>query len=184
MRRSTSSCRTRGPQSTGGITGAVTRGSAALLPWPLDIFLFLRGALAATMHRCWPKWRGPPRPFRDPPPLVVFSWNLVAWSSAWRPGRAFVSWGIRSSRCSPPIPANRDIFETEQESPPMIMSNNRIEDALPDEPIAPSDIQPPSLSDLPDYAEIAREWVKNHPLPCLAAAFIAGVAIAWIVKRK
>ena len=66
----------------------------------------------------------------------------------------------------------------------MIMSNNRIEDALPGEPLAPSDIQPLSLSDLPDYAEIAREWVRNHPLPCLAAAFIAGVTIAWIVKRK
>ena len=66
----------------------------------------------------------------------------------------------------------------------MIMSNNRIEDALPDEPVAHSDIQPPILSDLPEYAAIAREWVKNHPLPCLAAAFIAGVTIAWIVKRK
>jgi len=66
----------------------------------------------------------------------------------------------------------------------MIMSNNRIEDALPDEPVAPSGIQPPILSDLPEYAAIAREWVKNHPLPCLAAAFIAGVTIAWIVKRK
>ena len=66
----------------------------------------------------------------------------------------------------------------------MIMSNNRIEDALPDEPAVPSDIPPPLLSDLPAYAALAREWVKNHPLPCLAAAFIAGVTIAWIVKRK
>jgi hypothetical protein len=67
----------------------------------------------------------------------------------------------------------------------MIMNNNRIEDALPEEPVAPSQaFQSPSLSDLPEYAALAREWVKNHPLPCLAAAFIAGVTIAWIVKRK
>jgi hypothetical protein len=67
----------------------------------------------------------------------------------------------------------------------MIMNNNRIEDALPDEPAAPSaTFQSPSLSDLPEYAALAREWVKSHPLPCLAAAFIAGVTIAWIVKRK
>jgi hypothetical protein len=67
----------------------------------------------------------------------------------------------------------------------MIMNNNRIEDVLPEEPGAPSEtFQPPSLSELPQYAALAREWVKNHPLPCLAAAFIAGVTIAWIVKRK
>jgi len=64
----------------------------------------------------------------------------------------------------------------------MIMNNNRIEDALPEEPVAP--FRPPSLSDLPEYAALARDWAKNHPLPCLAAAFIAGVTIAWIVKRK
>jgi hypothetical protein len=66
----------------------------------------------------------------------------------------------------------------------MIMSNNRIEDALPDEPVAPSDVPAPWLTELPEYAALAREWVKNHPLPCLAAAFLAGVTIAWIVKRK
>jgi len=66
----------------------------------------------------------------------------------------------------------------------MIMSNNRIEDALPDEPVAPSDIRPPLLSEFSEYTAITREWVKNHPLACLAAAFVAGVTIAWIVKRK
>ena len=66
----------------------------------------------------------------------------------------------------------------------MIMSNNRIEDALPDEPVAPSRVDSSLISDIPEYAAIAREWVKTHPLPCLAAAFIAGVTIAWIVKRK
>ena len=29
-----------------------------------------------------------------------------------------------------------------------------------------------------------RRWVVDHPASCLAAAFIAGVAVAWLIKRK
>ncbi len=68
----------------------------------------------------------------------------------------------------------------------MIMKNNRIADALPlDAAVsASSEIKPPSWEDLTEYAARAREWAKTHPVSCLATAFAAGVAIAWIIKRK
>ncbi len=27
-------------------------------------------------------------------------------------------------------------------------------------------------------------WVEEHPLPCLAAVFVVGACVAWLVKRK
>jgi hypothetical protein len=33
-------------------------------------------------------------------------------------------------------------------------------------------------------AETIRRWVADHPVSCLAAAFAAGVAIAWLIKRR
>lgn len=35
-----------------------------------------------------------------------------------------------------------------------------------------------------DHLARAKEWLIDNPLPCLAAAFFVGVAIAWIVKRR
>ena len=39
--------------------------------------------------------------------------------------------------------------------------------------------------------EISREasrtigrWASGHPLSCLAAAFVAGAALAWLIKRR
>jgi hypothetical protein len=67
----------------------------------------------------------------------------------------------------------------------MIM-NNRIDEFIPaeratsdspeDEPMLPADIG--------QYAALAKEWAIRNPLPCLAAAFVVGAALAWIIKRK
>ena len=42
----------------------------------------------------------------------------------------------------------------------------------------------PSKADLENYASQAKQWAMQHPIPCIAATFVVGVAIAWIVKRK
>ena len=42
----------------------------------------------------------------------------------------------------------------------------------------------PSKADLENYTSVAKHWVMQHPVPCIAATFIVGVAVAWIVKRK
>ena len=42
----------------------------------------------------------------------------------------------------------------------------------------------PSKADLENYASQAKQWAMQHPIPCIAAAFAVGVAVAWIVKRK
>jgi hypothetical protein len=68
----------------------------------------------------------------------------------------------------------------------MIKNNNRVEDFAPQhsEEESPSQSEPPSLGELAEYAALAREWAMKNPLPCMAAAFAAGAAIAWIIKRK
>ncbi len=63
----------------------------------------------------------------------------------------------------------------------MIM-NNRVEDLVsPEESTAEPLAERPPPEDL---AVVLREWVENHPISCLAAAFVAGAALAWIIKRK
>ena len=42
----------------------------------------------------------------------------------------------------------------------------------------------PSQADLETYASLAKQWAMQHPVPCIAAAFVVGVTVAWIVKRK
>lgn len=29
-----------------------------------------------------------------------------------------------------------------------------------------------------------RRWAMDHPVSCLAAAFVAGAALAWLIKRR
>jgi len=67
----------------------------------------------------------------------------------------------------------------------MIM-NNRMEDFIPVREPSDSRLREPDLlsGNLRQYAEIAKEWAVRNPVPCLAAAFVAGVALAWIIKRK
>jgi hypothetical protein len=68
----------------------------------------------------------------------------------------------------------------------MAVKNNRVREYQSPAPetSSSSDVKPPSAGELADLANRAKEWAGNHPLPCLATAFIAGVAIAWIIKRK
>ncbi|MGE5193197.1 MAG: hypothetical protein ACM3U2_11935 [Deltaproteobacteria bacterium] len=63
----------------------------------------------------------------------------------------------------------------------MIM-NNRMEDLVPPEDAT---AEPPADRPSPaDFALVLKAWVKDHPIPCFAAAFVAGAALAWIIKRK
>jgi hypothetical protein len=67
----------------------------------------------------------------------------------------------------------------------MIM-NNRIDEFIPAEPAlsdSPEDA-PFMPADIGQYAAPAKEWAIRNPLPCLAAAFVVGAALAWIIKRK
>jgi hypothetical protein len=67
----------------------------------------------------------------------------------------------------------------------MIM-NNRIDEFIPAEqstPESPGE-RPLIPGEIGQYAALAKEWAIQNPLPCLAAAFVAGVALAWIIKRK
>ncbi len=68
----------------------------------------------------------------------------------------------------------------------MIMNNNRLEDFETPAPLAesPPETRHSSVPELAEYATLAKEWAQNNPVPCLAAAFVAGAAIAWIFKRK
>ena len=68
----------------------------------------------------------------------------------------------------------------------MIMNNIGINDIIPPETAGKPQKKPPPPpeTDLQQYVALAREWAKTHPVPCLAAAFLAGAVIAWIVKRK
>jgi hypothetical protein len=38
--------------------------------------------------------------------------------------------------------------------------------------------------DLSGSKELVTEWAAQHPVACLAAAFVFGGALAWIVKRR
>jgi hypothetical protein len=61
-----------------------------------------------------------------------------------------------------------------------------MEDFIPVREPSDSRLREPDLlsGNLRQYAEIAKEWAVRNPVPCLAAAFVAGVALAWIIKRK
>jgi hypothetical protein len=67
----------------------------------------------------------------------------------------------------------------------MIM-NNRMDEYVPAEQSTPESSDEPPLipPEIGQYAALARDWAIRNPLPCLAAAFVAGVALAWIIKRK
>ena len=41
-----------------------------------------------------------------------------------------------------------------------------------------------SLPDMQHWIAKAEAYVAEHPGACLAAAFAAGVAVAWWIKRK
>lgn len=38
--------------------------------------------------------------------------------------------------------------------------------------------------DLEGSMALVTAWVEQHPFPCLAAAFIFGGAVGWIIKRR
>jgi hypothetical protein len=42
----------------------------------------------------------------------------------------------------------------------------------------------PQLPDAEELAQRAEAWVQEHPGAALAAAFAAGVVIAWWIKRR
>ena len=42
----------------------------------------------------------------------------------------------------------------------------------------------PQLPDAEELVQRAEAWIKEHPGAALAAAFAAGVVMAWWVKRK
>lgn len=67
----------------------------------------------------------------------------------------------------------------------MIM-NNRIDEFASTGPYAePTHREQNFPADaLRQYAATVKEWAVRNPIPCLAAAFVTGVAIAWIIKRK
>ena len=48
----------------------------------------------------------------------------------------------------------------------------------------PPGLDLPSQAELVNYASLTKQWAMQHPVPCIAAAFVVGVAVAWIVKRK
>jgi hypothetical protein len=67
----------------------------------------------------------------------------------------------------------------------MIMNNRMDEFIAPDQDAVESPEEPPfAAGEIADYMNLARDWAIRNPLPCLAAAFVAGVTLAWIIKRK
>jgi hypothetical protein len=64
--------------------------------------------------------------------------------------------------------------------------NNRIEDFLPvrDSGADLRDVDVPQPGAPDKYMSLVKQWATRHPVPCLAAAFAVGVAVAWIIKRK
>ncbi len=67
----------------------------------------------------------------------------------------------------------------------MIM-NNRMDEYIPADQRTLESLEEPPLvpAEIREYAALARDWAIRNPLPCLAAAFVAGVTLAWIIKRK
>jgi hypothetical protein len=69
----------------------------------------------------------------------------------------------------------------------MIMNNRMdeyapVEQSIPEAP--PSQARPIVPAEVGQYLALARNWAIRNPVPCLAAAFVAGVTLAWIIKRK
>ena len=64
--------------------------------------------------------------------------------------------------------------------------NNRIKDLeLPQQPArAEADLTRRAKNDLEEFLAVATQWAGERPVPFLAAAFIFGGAIAWIIKRR
>jgi len=64
--------------------------------------------------------------------------------------------------------------------------NNRIKDLeLSQKPArAEADLTGTPKNDLEGLLAVVTEWAEQRPYPCLAAAFILGGAIAWIIKRR
>jgi hypothetical protein len=64
--------------------------------------------------------------------------------------------------------------------------NNRMDEFIPadEATVELREEQPNVPGEFGQYLEIAKEWAIRNPLPCLAAAFAAGVTLAWIIKRK
>jgi hypothetical protein len=63
---------------------------------------------------------------------------------------------------------------------------NRIEEfvSLPKSAGADADSTDQSRIDLGESLKSVTEWAVQHPVACLATAFIFGGAVAWIVKRR
>ena len=63
---------------------------------------------------------------------------------------------------------------------------NRVADYLPTSWSALKERAPMNAArdSLKRWTETARQYVVEHPGPSLAAAFVAGVAIAWWLKRR
>jgi hypothetical protein len=63
---------------------------------------------------------------------------------------------------------------------------NRIKDYVPPPKSAAAHAgathQPRTV--LGESLEFVTEWAAQHPAACLAAAFVFGGAVAWIVKRR
>ena len=64
--------------------------------------------------------------------------------------------------------------------------NNRISDLVLPKKSAGSETDPTHrpIVDFEGSIALVTQWVEQHPLPCLAAAFICGGAVAWIIKRR
>lgn len=64
--------------------------------------------------------------------------------------------------------------------------NNRLDDLMSAQAraIEPSNLQAPSRDEFPEYIALVKQWAFQHPLPCLATAFLMGAAVAWLVKRR
>ncbi len=64
--------------------------------------------------------------------------------------------------------------------------NNRIKDLELPQKSARAEADPtgrPKI-DLEGSLAVVTQWAEQHPFPCLAAAFLFGGAIAWIIKRR
>ena len=67
----------------------------------------------------------------------------------------------------------------------MIMNNRMDEYAPAEQGTVESPEEPPLVpGEIGQYMALAKDWAIRNPLPCLAAAFVAGVTLAWIIKRK